>query len=58
MFNPEDVIDFQIKVPAYPVAKTFGAGRFKDTLSGLGCNNNIRSEVLHIRVVYRKIEQS
>ena len=58
MLDPEDVIDDQIKIPAYPFAQAFGAGGFKNTFSGLGGHNSIRSEMLHIRVAYGKIEQS
>lgn len=58
MLDPENAIDFQIKVPAYPLAQAFGAGGFKNTFSGLGGHNSIRSEMLHIRVAYGKIEQS
>lgn len=58
MLDPENAIDFQIKVPAYPLAQAFGASRFKNTFSGLGGHNSIRSEMLHIRVAYGKIEQS
>jgi hypothetical protein len=58
MFDPENFIDSQIKVPAYPLAQAFGAGGFKNTFSSLGGHNGIRSEMLHIRVAYGKIEQS
>jgi hypothetical protein len=58
MLDPEDFIDFQLKVPAYPFAQAFSAGGFKNPHPGLGGHNSIRSEMLHIRVAYGKIEQS
>ena len=58
MLNPENAIYFQIKIPAYPFAQAFGASRFKNTFSGLGGHNSIRSEMLHTWMAYGKIEQS
>jgi hypothetical protein len=55
VFDPENFFDFQIKVPAYPFTKTFGASCFKDALAGLGGYNDIGPEVLHIQPVYGKI---
>jgi len=58
MLDPENFIDFQLKIPAYPFTQAFSAGGFKNTFSGLGGHNSIRSEMLHIRIAYGKIEQS
>ena len=51
VFDPENIVDFQIKVPAYSSTHTFSAGCFEDTFTCMGRYNDIRPDVLHIRVV-------
>ena len=51
VFDPENIVDFQIKIPAYSFAHTFGAGYFEDAFTCMGRYNDIRPDVLHIRLV-------
>ena len=49
MFDPQDFIDIQIEIPAYPSSQTLGAGGFEKSFPGLGRNNDNRLKVLDIR---------
>ncbi len=55
VLNPENLVDVEIKIPAYPFSQAFGASSFKKALSGLRGNNHDRLEMLDIRLIHRKV---
>jgi hypothetical protein len=55
VLNPENLVDIEIKIPAYPFSQTVGASSFKKALPGLRGNNDNRLEMLDIRLIHRKV---
>ncbi len=55
VLNPENLVDIEIKIPAYPFSQAFGASSFKKALPGLSGNNDNRLEMLDIWLIHRKV---
>jgi len=56
MFDPEDLADVEIEIPANSFSKTFSAGCFKEALAGLGRYHDVRPKMFDIRLVHGQID--
>lgn len=51
MLDPQNILDFQVKVPADAFSKAFGTGCLKNPFTGLGRDHHPGPEMLHTGVM-------